>query len=252
MLSAAGRALVARAAAGGPVTAPTCLASSSTGLAAAAAASLLCRWQRGLAASAASAAAEAPPEGPAASAPAAPAPPSESAATPPPPPPQQQDQGEDAGATAAAAPKTGPRVIQPLSRLPPSGGSGGRGPRHASGGMMSRSLTGTVHVSSTPNNTLLTLLSREGMVKALVTAGSVGFRNSGKGTPQAAERAAAELARRALGMGIGSVAVRFRGTGRNKQYAVSALAAGGLSVTSLEDVTPVAYNGCRLPRRRRV
>jgi len=141
----------------------------------------------------------------------------------------------------------------------PFGGGGGDRGRGGGGGGSSaaaappgRSLTGTVHVASTPNNTLLTLLSREGLVKTLVTGGGVGFRNSAKGTPQAAEKAAAELARRALALGIGSVAVRFRGTGRNKQYAVSALAAGGLNVTSLEDVTPVAYNGCRLPRRRRV
>lgn len=141
--------------------------------------------------------------------------------------------------------------------MPGGGGGGGsdRGgssDRNNSNRTPGRSLTGTVHVASTPNNTLLTLLSREGLVKTVVTGGSAGFRNSAKGTPQAAERAAAELARRALAMGIGSVAVRFRGTGRNKQFALSALAANGLTVTSLEDVTAVAYNGCRLPRRRRV
>lgn len=153
----------------------------------------------------------------------------------------------------------GARLVQPVLGGG-SGGSGSGGPRDRSGNSSNsttnrppgRSLTGTVHVASTPNNTLLTLLSREGLVKTLVTAGSAGFRNSAKGTPQAAERAASELARRALALGIGSVAVRFRGTGRNKQFALSALAAAGLNVTSLEDVTAVAYNGCRLPRRRRV
>ena len=242
MLTAAGRALLARAAGGASQTTPACLASSTGVAAAAAAASLLCRWQRGL--SAASSAAVGGEEQAAAAAEAT------STAAAPDPQPAAEDSTPTSSPSTTAA--TGPRVIQPWSRVAPSASSGGRGPRQAGGGMMSRSLTGTVHVASTPNNTLLTLLSREGLVKALVTGGSVGFRNSGKGTPQAAERAAAELARRALGMGIGSVAVRFRGTGRNKQYAVSALAAAGLNVTSLEDVTPVAYNGCRLPRRRRV
>lgn len=71
-------------------------------------------------------------------------------------------------------------------------------------------------------------------------------------TPMAAELAAKELARRALDLGFHAVVVKLKGAGRNKQFAVQSLAASGLTVTQLWDVTPVPYNGCRLPRRRRV
>jgi small subunit ribosomal protein S11 len=267
MLGAAGRALVARAAAGASSATPASWIASSSG---SAAAPLVC-WQRGLASwSAASLASTSASAAAASEQPPLPSEPAGGSSDQ-----QEQQQQEQQGQQqAAAAPSTspaaspspaapasatqvGPRLVQPLSRTLGGGGGGGgsndrAGGGGGGGGPPGRSLTGTVHVASTPNNTLLTLLSREGLVRTLVTGGSVGFRNSAKGTPQAAEKAAAELARRALAMGIGSVGVRFRGTGRNKQYAVSALAAGGLNVTSLEDVTPVAYNGCRLPRRWRV
>jgi small subunit ribosomal protein S11 len=68
----------------------------------------------------------------------------------------------------------------------------------------------------------------------------------------AAELAAKELARRALDLGFHSVVVKLKGMGKNKQFAVQSLAASGLSVSQLWDVTPLPHNGCRLPRRRRV
>jgi small subunit ribosomal protein S11 len=71
-------------------------------------------------------------------------------------------------------------------------------------------------------------------------------------TPMAAELAAKELARRAIDKGFHSVVVKLKGMGKNKQFAVQSLAASGLTVTQIWDVTPIPYNGCRLPRRRRV
>jgi small subunit ribosomal protein S11 len=78
------------------------------------------------------------------------------------------------------------------------------------------------------------------------------MKNSQKSTPLAAERAAEELAKRALKLGFSTVAVRLKGMGRNKTYAVQALSKAGLRITQLSEVTSVAYNGCRLPRARRV
>ena len=111
---------------------------------------------------------------------------------------------------------------------------------------------GVVHIQCSLNNTILSLTDRAGNVKAVASGGSAGFKGGNKATPLAAERAAAELARRAQALGFHSVAVRLKGLGRNKQYAVQALAAAGVGVTAVHEVTPVPYNGCRLPRKRRL
>lgn len=109
-----------------------------------------------------------------------------------------------------------------------------------------------MHITNTMNNIFVALTDQGGNVKALTTAGSVGFRNARKSQPVAAERAAEDLARKALGLGYGSVLVRLKGVGPHKQLAVQALHGAGLRVTGLVDVTPIAYNGCRKKKRRRV
>lgn len=109
-----------------------------------------------------------------------------------------------------------------------------------------------MHISNTMNNILLALTDSQGKVKAQTSAGVVGFRNARKSLPVAAEKAADELAKRALKMGYGSVVVRLKGVGNNKQVALQALHAAGLRITALEEVTAIPYNGCRLPKRRRV
>ncbi|KAI8475742.1 MAG: hypothetical protein J3K34DRAFT_365445 [Monoraphidium minutum] len=158
--------------------------------------------------------------------------------------------GLEAGAGAAAAPPpsgagraappagvaSGARLVQPLRR----------------GGPTVAAREGVVHINCSLNNTHIVLTDLQGLVQTYTSGGSVGFKNANKSTPLAAERAAAELAKRALEKGFFSVSVRLRGMGRNKQVAVQALAAAGVSVTQLREVTPTAYNGCRLPRKRRV
>ncbi|KAG2430088.1 hypothetical protein HXX76_010187 [Chlamydomonas incerta] len=113
-------------------------------------------------------------------------------------------------------------------------------------------LEGVVHIQNTLNNIILTLTDKQGLIKTYTSAGVVGFKGSRKSQPVAAEKAAEELARRALKLGYSSVQVRLKGAGSNKQYAITSLAASGLTITSLADVTPIPYNGCRLPKKRRV
>lgn len=112
--------------------------------------------------------------------------------------------------------------------------------------------SGTVHVYNTNNNIFLTLTDPGGSVKAWTSAGTVGFKNARKSLPVAAEKAAEELARKALKLGYGTVTVKLKGVGKNKQYAVQSLHASGLKLTRLMDITPIPYNGCRRPKRRRV
>lgn len=110
---------------------------------------------------------------------------------------------------------------------------------------------GVVYVHNSMNNTILTLTGVDGRVAAVSSCGTVGFKNSNKSTPLATEKAADDLARKALKLGFASVIVKLKGMGRNKQFAVQSLSKSGLRITQLQDITPIAYNGCRLPRKRR-
>lgn len=114
-------------------------------------------------------------------------------------------------------------------------------------------LHAVVHVHNSSNDIILTLAdARDGMVKAWTSAGTAGYKNARKSLPVAAEKAAEELARKAIKLGYRTAEVRLKGVGNNKQYAVQSLHASGLQVTRLMDVTPIPYNGCRLPKKRRV
>ena len=112
---------------------------------------------------------------------------------------------------------------------------------------------GVVCIQATFNNTIVTLTDPDGRAVSWSTAGSVGFKGSRKGTPYAAQQAAmtaAGVARDQYGMK--SVEVRVKGPGAGRESAIRALAAAGLRINAIKDVTPVPHNGCRPPKRRRV
>jgi len=108
------------------------------------------------------------------------------------------------------------------------------------------------HVLATFNNTRITITDLKGDVLCFETGGSVGFAGARKSTPFAAQRAAERIADKAKRMGIQEIEVKVRGPGAGRESAVTALQAAGLSIQSIEDVTPLPHNGCRPPKRRRV
>ena len=111
---------------------------------------------------------------------------------------------------------------------------------------------GLVHVQATFNNTIITITDPLGNVLSWSSSGSLGFRGSRKGTPFAAQQAASNAANMARDHGVRSVDVRVSGPGSGRESAVRALAASGIEVRSIRDVTPIPHNGCRPPKRRRV
>jgi small subunit ribosomal protein S11 len=111
---------------------------------------------------------------------------------------------------------------------------------------------GIVHIQASFNNTLVTISDQEGRVISWKSSGSLGFRGSRKGTPFAAQQAAMNAANMARDHGLRSVEVRVSGPGSGRESAIRALAAAGIDVRSIKDVTPVPHNGCRPPKRRRV
>ena len=111
---------------------------------------------------------------------------------------------------------------------------------------------GVVHIQASFNNTIVTITDQVGNTISWKSSGSLGFRGSRKGTPFAAQQAAANAANQARDHGMRSVDVVVSGPGSGRESAVRALASSGLDVRSIKDVTPVPHNGCRPPKRRRV
>ena len=111
---------------------------------------------------------------------------------------------------------------------------------------------GQAHIQSSFNNNIVTLTDLQGNALSWASAGGLGFRGSKKSTPYAASMAAETAAKAALIHGLKSVDVMVKGPGSGREAAIRALAACGIEVTSIKDVTPVPHNGCRPPKRRRV
>ena len=112
--------------------------------------------------------------------------------------------------------------------------------------------SGIAHILATFNNTIITITDRAGNAICWSTAGASGYHGSRKSTPYAAQIAAANAAKKALEMGLKEVEVWVKGPGQGRESAIRALQQAGLSVTAIKDVTPIAHNGCRPPKRRRV
>jgi small subunit ribosomal protein S11 len=111
---------------------------------------------------------------------------------------------------------------------------------------------GQAHIKSTFNNTIVTITDLEGNTISWASAGNVGFKGSRKSTPFAAQLAAEAAARRAQEHGLVRVDVYVKGPGSGRETAIRSLAATGLEILGIQDVTPVPHNGCRPRKRRRV
>ena len=111
---------------------------------------------------------------------------------------------------------------------------------------------GVAHIHATFNNTIVMITDVQGNAVAWSSAGALGFKGSRKSTPFAAQMAAEAAAKSAMEMNMRTVAVTVKGPGSGRESAIRALAAAGLEVTSIKDVTPVPHNGSRPPKRRRV
>jgi small subunit ribosomal protein S11 len=113
-------------------------------------------------------------------------------------------------------------------------------------------LNGVVHIQSTFNNTIITITDVSGNVISWSSAGARGFKGSRKSTPFAAQVAAGDAAAKAMEHGLKNVTVLVKGPGSGRESALRALAAAGLKIALIRDVTPIPHNGCRQAKRRRV
>ncbi len=112
-------------------------------------------------------------------------------------------------------------------------------------------INGAAHIHSTVNNTIISITDLKGNVITWSSAGAIGYKGSRKSTPYAAGLAATEAAKAAMLLGLKTVKVYVNGTGQGRETAIRSLAAAGLKITELNDVTPLPHNGCRPPKKPR-
>jgi len=112
--------------------------------------------------------------------------------------------------------------------------------------------SGIAFVNATFNNTIVTISDDTGNVIAWSSAGSRGFKGSRKSTPYAAQIAADHAAAKAQELGLKNLVVKLKGPGSGRETALRALHARGFKIISIKDTTPMAHNGARPPKKRRV
>jgi|TARA_R110000787_G_scaffold192886_4_gene304373 small subunit ribosomal protein S11 len=111
---------------------------------------------------------------------------------------------------------------------------------------------GEAHVTASFNNIIISLTNKKGDVISWSSAGKMGFRGSKKNTPYAAQLASEDCSKVAHEAGLRKVKVYVKGPGNGRESAIRAIHNAGIEVTEIIDVTPIAHNGCRPPKRRRV
>jgi small subunit ribosomal protein S11 len=111
---------------------------------------------------------------------------------------------------------------------------------------------GQAHIKATFNNVIISITNAQGQVISWASAGKMGFRGSKKNTPYAAQMAASDCAKVAVDLGLRKIDVFVKGPGSGRDSAIRTLAAAGLDIMSIRDITPLPHNGCRPPKARRV
>ncbi|PKO11670.1 MAG: 30S ribosomal protein S11 [Chloroflexi bacterium HGW-Chloroflexi-10] len=109
-----------------------------------------------------------------------------------------------------------------------------------------------VHIFASFNNTIVTVTDQQGNAVCWASSGSAGFKGSRKSTPFAARLAAEQALKSAQQIGVQEVDLIIKGPGPGRESAIRAIQGMGIKVRSIADITPVAHNGCRPPKKRRV
>jgi small subunit ribosomal protein S11 len=112
--------------------------------------------------------------------------------------------------------------------------------------------SGNIYIQSTFNNTLITITDEKGNSIAASSAGAIGFRGAKKSTPYAAQLAVSAAVEKAKARGFSKANIFVSGVGPGRDAAVRALINANIEAGLIKDVTPLAHNGCRAKKARRV
>lgn len=113
------------------------------------------------------------------------------------------------------------------------------------------SSAGRVYVTSTFNNTVITVTNEKGDAISWSSSGNVGFKGTRKSTPYAATLAVDSALKKAREVGLMTVEVFIKGPGAGREAALRAIRNSGLSISMIADITPIPHNGTRAKKKRR-
>lgn len=113
-------------------------------------------------------------------------------------------------------------------------------------------LNGIAHISISYNNTMVTITDQKGEVIAWSSSGLLGFKGTKKSTPYAANLVAKDCTEKAKKYNLTNIKIVVKGIGPGREAAMRSLAASGLNILSIMDATPIAHNGVRRKKPRRV
>lgn len=113
-------------------------------------------------------------------------------------------------------------------------------------------INGVAHINVSYNNTLISIYDLRGEIISWSSAGLLGFRGNKKSTPYAANLVAKDCFEKAKKFNLNSVKIVVKGIGPGRESAIRGLAGTGLNISSIMDSTPVAHNGVRRKKPRRV
>ena len=122
----------------------------------------------------------------------------------------------------------------------------------AASGTSKKIQKGRVYVKATYNNTIVSVTDDRGNLVAWSTAGSLGFTGPKKATPFAASKIVSTVTEKLKKSGPTDIAVLVNGFGGGRDSAIRSFINQGFNVMSITDVTPIAHNGVRAPKPRRI
>jgi small subunit ribosomal protein S11 len=111
---------------------------------------------------------------------------------------------------------------------------------------------GRVYITSTFNNTIVTMTDDKGNALAWSSSGAKGFKGTRKSTPYAASIAVEDTAKKLTERGLKSVDVFVKGPGNGRESSLRAIKSAGISISSISDITPIPHNGPKARKKRRV
>ena len=113
-------------------------------------------------------------------------------------------------------------------------------------------INGVAHINISYNNTIIDISDLKGDIIAWSSSGLLGFKGSRKSTPYAANMVAKDVFEKAKKYNLMNIKVVVKGVGPGRESAIRGLAGTGLNLTSIQDSTPIAHNGVRRSKPRRV
>ncbi|MCL2630213.1 MAG: 30S ribosomal protein S11 [Firmicutes bacterium] len=111
---------------------------------------------------------------------------------------------------------------------------------------------GQAHIHASFNNTIVTITDMNGNVISWASGGKLGLKGSRKSTAYAAQIVSENASKAAKLHGVRKVEVFVKGPGQGRESAIRSIQTADIEITKIQDVSPVAHNGCRPPKRRRL